>query len=109
MHKDCSEICMEQLWALSPWTSIGHQGMMQTRSMTRIAEEWGLLKQGGSLHGHLWALGPRTMMMMHYVWIGLFMYSFCEPGKGAKIIGQRASHLAWRTLFNIWPLWITAA
>src|SRR6218665_140552 len=32
-------ICMGQLRAFSPWTRKGHQGMVQTRSVTRIAEE----------------------------------------------------------------------
>ena len=52
---------MGQLWALSPWTRRGLQEMVQTRSMTRIAEErW---KQEGSLHGHLRAFSPWTMML----------------------------------------------
>lgn len=63
-NEDCDEIGMGQLRALSPWMSRGHQRMMQTRSMTNIAEERGWRKQGGSLHGHLRAVGSRTMMMM---------------------------------------------
>ena len=38
-NEDYDAICMGQLRAFSPWTSKGHQGMVQTRSMTRIAEE----------------------------------------------------------------------
>jgi len=38
-HKDCDEICMGQLQAFSPWISRGHQRMVQTRSVIRIAEE----------------------------------------------------------------------
>ena len=53
---------MEQLRALSPWISRGHQRMMQTRS--NIAEEQGLRKHGGSLHGHVRAMGSRTMIVM---------------------------------------------
>jgi len=35
MHKneDCDEICMGQLRAFCPWTSKGHQGMMQARDL----------------------------------------------------------------------------
>jgi len=54
-NKDYDAICIGQLRS----TSKGHQGMVQTRSMTRTAEE-----TSRSLHGHLRAFGPRTMMMM---------------------------------------------
>src|SRR6218665_579602 len=53
-------------------STMGFQPMDQQRSsgndakksLTRIAEKRGLWKQGRSLHTHLRALGPRTMMMM---------------------------------------------
>jgi len=37
--EDYDAVCMGQLRAFSPWTDKGHQGMVQTRSMTSIAEE----------------------------------------------------------------------
>src|SRR6218665_787236 len=83
---------MEQLLAFSPWTSNGHQGMVQTRSMTRIAEE--TRRKFTWAPTCIWAFGRWTMMMI-----------LTPVGSGLVVIVSYSKSVKYdrKSVLGIWP------